>query len=208
MAAQKDCPTVLLSDNPAQADEFNGSHQRIADAIAEMIRTEPGGRTIGLEGEWGSGKSTVIELLRGKLGVNKGPDTDLLFLFDAWAHASDPLRRTFLEQLLAALRKAKWISDEQWEKKWKGECEELAGVKTFTTTENTPRITHLGVVVIVLGFFIPIGLALVSNALRNGLNFKLFRWLPGQYRVSSWPGLFSVTHYCSWTCLFTKVVCE
>jgi hypothetical protein len=57
------CPTRLLSDDPSDIDIFEGKgHQKIADAIADMIidKDEIGGKTIGLEGNWGSGKSTVI----------------------------------------------------------------------------------------------------------------------------------------------------
>ena len=52
------CPTKLLDDLPADRDEF-GSHQRVANAIAELVRNEEGGKAIALIGPWGSGKSTT-----------------------------------------------------------------------------------------------------------------------------------------------------
>ena len=48
MAATR-CPTLTVDDAPAGEDVF-GSHEPIAAAVHELIRTEPGGRTIGLEG--------------------------------------------------------------------------------------------------------------------------------------------------------------
>ena len=60
------CKTLLLDDFPSDEDEF-GAHRRVAEAIAEVVRTENGGRTIGLEGEWGAGKSTVVRLLNREL---------------------------------------------------------------------------------------------------------------------------------------------
>ena len=48
---QERCVTRLLPDSPADADAF-GSHERVADSIAEVIQTESGGKAIGLEGGW------------------------------------------------------------------------------------------------------------------------------------------------------------
>ena len=78
------CRTLLVSDDPSEIDEFAGSHKRIADAIANLIRTEKGGKSIGLEGEWGTGKSTVIKLLGKALNAASEDNEYLLYLFDAW----------------------------------------------------------------------------------------------------------------------------
>lgn len=61
------CPTILLDDVPATEDAF-GPHKRIADAIVSLVTSEPGGRAIGVEGGWGSGKSTVVAFVRNALG--------------------------------------------------------------------------------------------------------------------------------------------
>jgi predicted KAP-like P-loop ATPase len=64
-------------------------------AIAELIRSgEAGGKMIGVEGGWGAGKTTVINLLRGELSDDK---LVRIAIFDAWAHEGDPLRRTYLD---------------------------------------------------------------------------------------------------------------
>ena len=54
MAAEKRCPTVLLDDAPAKTDAFD-SFEPIADSVVEVVQTETGGKSIGLEGGWGSG---------------------------------------------------------------------------------------------------------------------------------------------------------
>lgn len=65
----------LLTDNPATIDEFSGRpHERIASAIAELIAHNPGGRAIGLDGGWGSGKSTVVELITKMLEDHQSED--------------------------------------------------------------------------------------------------------------------------------------
>ena len=63
MASDTRCRTVLLSDVPSKEDQFDGRHEKVADAIHELITTEDGGKTIGLEGPWGSGKSTVVGMV-------------------------------------------------------------------------------------------------------------------------------------------------
>jgi len=109
---EKTCRTVLLSDEPASKDEFGSqSHQRLADALANLIRTEKGGKSIALEGSWGSGKSTVVKLLTDQFSE----DSDTVILtFDAWAHQGDPLRRTFLESLIDRLIEDKWVDESYW----------------------------------------------------------------------------------------------
>src|ERR1041384_3148952 len=99
-----------LLDDPAPTDAF-GSHQRIASVLARFIDSEPGGKAIALTGAWGSGKSTVIRLLRQclvALDKTRSANT-LIYEFDAWAHEGDSLRRAFLESLGRALSDAKWI---------------------------------------------------------------------------------------------------
>ena len=93
MVENKDCTTHLLPDHPAQTDAF-GSHDRVASGIADLVSSGDGGKSIALTGSWGSGKSTVVELLKLKDSPTK------IFVFNAWTHEGDPLRRTFLEQLI------------------------------------------------------------------------------------------------------------
>ena len=68
---------------------------------------------IALEGGWGSGKSTVTRLLKSKL---ESDNNNFVWIFDAWAHEGDPLRRTFLERLLITLRARQWVGS-RWDKK-------------------------------------------------------------------------------------------
>ena len=89
------CETGLVINEPADSDAF-GPHSRLAQTIAALVRSETGGRTIGLEGRWGIGKSTVVRLLEHELASD--PETRLV-PFDAWAHEGDPLRRSFLERV-------------------------------------------------------------------------------------------------------------
>jgi hypothetical protein len=166
------CPTRLISDLPSETDEFGteerpGAHERIADAIAALIRSEKGGKTIGLEGGWGSGKSTVVNLLKARL---KPEDGFALMVFDAWAHQGDPLRRTFLENVIQHLLHLRWISDE---KKWKEKLEEIRYRKKVTTQETSPRIGLLGKLLAVSLSLVPLGLVLVTGGIEVGVTLGI-----------------------------------
>ena len=166
------CPTHLLDDQPAVEDAFatdgeRGPHQRVADAIADMIKSEKGGKAIGLEGDWGSGKSTVIQML----STHFDRDTDhTLVLFDAWAHEGDPLRRTFIETLVKALIDDKSSTKCIWDKK----LDELARRKKNTRTLVTPNATRLGLSSAISLLLIPLGVALMNEGVRQGITL---RWL-------------------------------
>ncbi|HBE6754457.1 TPA: hypothetical protein KML76_005065, partial [Escherichia coli] len=57
----------LQTESPAEKDLFRGgSHEKVAENMAQVIRT-PDVNIIGLEGELGSGKSTILKFLQKKL---------------------------------------------------------------------------------------------------------------------------------------------
>ena len=130
------CPTVLLSDRVATEDAFG--HEKIAHAIAEMmLKHHEAGCAVALIGPWGSGKSTVVDFLSTDLET---ADKEFgTFVFDAWAHQGDPLRRTFLEKLIGWFQeKPGWTIDGS---DWNGALGELSRRKEKTTTENRPHLT-------------------------------------------------------------------
>ena len=90
MAKEKNCRTILLDDSPKEKDEF-GSHMPVAESITGLLKDEDeGGKSIGLEGGWGSGKSTVVRLVAEKFEQTNRADYRV-FIFDTWAHQGDPL---------------------------------------------------------------------------------------------------------------------
>src|SRR6185437_1399779 len=124
----------LRPDSPAESDAF-GAHQAIASAIAKLIELNPGrGYGIALVGERGCGKSTVISLLKKKLGQQTEASRQVcVFTFDAWAHEGDRLRRAFLEELLTRFTKLKWVADgwlQRWPKRFRGKLSEKRSVSS------------------------------------------------------------------------------
>ncbi len=164
------CPTVLLDDSPANNDDFGspeqlGPHQRVADSIADLIEsTEKGGKVIGLEGGWGSGKSTVVSILHDRLSLNQNYS---VIPFDAWAHEGDPLRRTYLETLIDHLKDHGWVD----KKSWSDVKEQLAKRRKVTDTTITAKATVLGKSFAISMLLIPVGSPLLVSGWDDGIAF-------------------------------------
>jgi hypothetical protein len=199
------CITNLLSDSPTREDAFG--HASVADAIAELVTTEAGAKCIGLTGTWGSGKSSVVEILREKL-AKLGAGTFDTFLFDAWAHQGDPLRRSFLEKLIDRLIAITWL---QHAGDWKEKKEELAKRVQTTTTTSEPQLTFLGGAFAVTLLLLPLGYELFVRYIPEPrpqvflgilglfvilLPFLLISgtWLFWRPSLRIWEGAFWVTH--------------
>jgi hypothetical protein len=148
-------PTIhLLPDEPTTADEF-GTHSRVAAAIAELITTERSGKAIAVIGAWGSGKSSVLHMVRARLaGVAD------VFVFDAWTHEGDPLRRTFLETLINFL----WPENRSVDIKalW----DEVTLRKKTKVETNAPVLTWEGRTLGILLLIVPAGLAMFAAMVR------------------------------------------
>ncbi|MGH9900773.1 MAG: P-loop NTPase fold protein, partial [Pyrinomonadaceae bacterium] len=168
VAGPRACGTVLLPDVPTSKDAFNlpeqeqyGPHQTVAEAIADLISApDAEGVSIGLEGSWGSGKTTVVNLLREEL---KGATDITLIPFDAWAHEGDPLRRTFLETTIRHLQHLGWVD----ERKWNETIEEIAKRRQVVETKDTPVFDHFAKAALLTPLLIPLGGALFGQALRE-----------------------------------------
>ncbi len=158
------CPTNLIEDGPAESDEFGG-HEEVADAILSICRGERGGRAIGLAGPYGSGKSTIVRRLIASAANSKN---EHVWVFDAWAHEGDPLRRSFLESLIRALVTAGWVQRE----KWTHRLELLARRRSETSVTTNPTITGFGFVVAGSVLAVPIGAELIAAALEDSHTFR------------------------------------
>lgn len=170
------CPTNLVVDSPSEEDLF-GPHDQVARALAGVVLNERGGKTIALAGQYGSGKSTVIRLLEHNLS---GSEQHAVWIFDAWAHEGDPLRRTFLESLITALIEKGWVARDRWEEQLKL----LALRRKDTTTKTLPKPSRIGLALAFALLLSPIGLALLNAALRDGAGI----WLGGDLHVTGTAG--------------------
>ncbi|MDT7831787.1 P-loop NTPase fold protein [Flavobacteriaceae bacterium S356] len=84
----------FISEKPKGGDLLFG-HKEIVLALEKIVLKSPESFTIGLYGDWGSGKSSIAETLQSNLKKRNIP----LVIFDVWKHEGDALRRTFLKDL-------------------------------------------------------------------------------------------------------------
>ncbi len=192
----------LIPDAPTTQDSF-GAHDLLADAIAETIQKELGGKAIALEGGWGSGKSSIVEMLRKRFGertVDSEEDDVHVFLFDAWSHEGDPLRRVFLEELLSFCRpKLAPVESGKWSKR---ERTEITGSSKTIKQKSTPVLRSSWPLLIVglLSMF-PVAVAAVGGLFRQNLADPLiWRLLITSLLIASIVpvGAFALFVYCAW----------
>lgn len=85
---------INLAKDSNDSDWLNT--RQYVDTLSSCIEESKGGDVpmcIGLFGQWGCGKSTVVETYR-----ETHPDTKVV-IYDAWKYSGDSFRRTFLMQL-------------------------------------------------------------------------------------------------------------
>ncbi len=160
MAMNNPCTTKLLADTPSEIDAFGG-HAKVARSIAEVVMTECGGKAIGLEGGWGAGKSTIVKLISKELPETKERDYRVA-VFDMWSHQGDPLRRTFLENLITQVQGFGWVDTEKWDQR----IDELARRRREETTRVAPKLTGLGIAFAFSLLAVPMGSALIAAGAR------------------------------------------
>lgn len=83
----------LIPDHPLTADKDTMfGHKQVAETLHKIILNAEPPFTIGLYGNWGAGKSTIVNLLFARL-----KKTGIKYVnFDVWKYEQDSLRRQFL----------------------------------------------------------------------------------------------------------------
>jgi hypothetical protein len=129
----------FIVDKPLGIDDYESKSQtKIANNIAiflkenEIIKNRR--RVIGIEGEWGSGKSNVVEILKKDLKEKYS-----FYIFDAWGHQEDLTRRSILEGLLNKLILDEVLSGER--KKWEKKLKSLLSKKVEKEHKNIPKLS-------------------------------------------------------------------
>jgi energy-coupling factor transporter ATP-binding protein EcfA2 len=149
------------------------THENIKCSLLDLIKNEKEGITIGLSGQWGSGKSTIINLLQKEKEY-------VFFYFDAWAHEGDPLRRIFLESFINCLKGVE--IDENKIINLEEKRTIISREKRTKTIKITRSTTKLGLLLTVTTFILSIGLALLSS-----INFDNI--------TTNWTGSISLVLY-------------
>ena len=145
----------IIHEAVASDDLFpDKTHEKVASTLFDLIQNSDRGVTIGLEGGWGSGKSSVVNFVKREVSEN-GDDT-LFFLFDAWAHEGDPLRRIFLESLIEKV-------DPSGGDSFLGVLKQkISGRKKTVSVDMKKTTSRLGGFVSLSAIFVPLGAAILS----------------------------------------------
>lgn len=86
------------SESPSDVDAFKGeSHDRVSQAMHEYLKHKDNHRVIGLDGEFGSGKSSILQMLEKKILTEKSKTK--LLLFDCEQNYQGSIKSNFIEQL-------------------------------------------------------------------------------------------------------------
>ena len=146
----------IIQDEPTKTDLFHGGgHERTARTLSRaIVKFDQGDRAIGLDGSWGSGKSSVVEMAARKLKEQngKGKKTYHFFTFDIWKSQGSGFRRSYLEHFIS------WAKQNFTEKKTRlDEIEkQIQGKTKEIETNNQPILDWYGVCVLVFLPFLPL----------------------------------------------------
>ncbi|AGB34078.1 KAP P-loop domain protein [Natrinema pellirubrum DSM 15624] len=101
-----------LSDSPIEnVDEDEFRHQEYVDTLERMVEDADPPWNIGVFGEWGSGKTSIIRMLYSRL---QDAETDYVCVeFDAWKHAEESIRTDLLLNLDQAIGNRTGQTDEE-----------------------------------------------------------------------------------------------
>jgi len=146
----------ILIDEPSKEDLFFGKgHERTARALVSTI-SEFGDedRAIGLDGPWGSGKSSVVAIARQALSTSAGQASTKFhfFTYDIWKSQGSSFRRSFLEHFLSWAKinfPKKHEALESVEKKVRGKIRKI-------DTNNQRILDWYGIIVLFFLPFLPI----------------------------------------------------
>ncbi|WP_052269157.1 P-loop NTPase fold protein [Pseudomonas fluorescens] len=143
------------NESPADVDAFKGeSHNRVAQAMHDYIKSKGNHRVIGLDGEFGSGKSSILQMLEKKIA--KEAVKTKLWVFDCEQNYQGSIKSNFIEvltekvtALLKDLRRDKEIAEVEKNR-------DIALGRHYSYTKDTrSHISIWAVLLIVSGVLAP-----------------------------------------------------
>lgn len=142
----------ILSNIPEGEDLFKSeSHKRIARSIIKIIEQQGNvidKQIIGLEGDWGAGKSNIIKIIE-----NDSKDKYLHFTYDTWTHQEDLTKKSILEELIYFLKDEKHKVIDKTSELWNSKENELTQKVVSKSTSFLPTI-KLYYIILILAFII------------------------------------------------------
>ena len=127
----------FIKNQPLGEDLFkNKSQEKTALVISEKIINDPEFKVIGIDGEWGSGKSNLVRLIEKKL-----EKSHKFFVYDVWGHQEDEQRKSILVELTDFIKNEKDLLKKGNEKIWDNKLKFLLAKSKETTTINQPYLS-------------------------------------------------------------------
>ena len=127
--------TNFIKNQPLGEDLFeNKSQEKIASVISYEVIKNPDFKIIGIDGEWGSGKSNLVKLIEKKL-----EKSHKFFVYDVWGHQEDEQRKSILIELTELIK-----SEPNLVKKtnnWDNKLKLLLAKSKETKTINQPYLS-------------------------------------------------------------------
>ena len=131
----KNTKYTFIKNQPLGEDLFsNKSQDKIATVISDKIIKEHDFKIIGIDGEWGSGKSNLVKLIEKKLEISHK-----FFVYDVWGHQEDEQRKSILIELTEFIK-----SESNFIKKrinWDNRLKLLLAKSKETKTINQPYLS-------------------------------------------------------------------
>lgn len=139
------------NEQPSELDVFpGGSHDKVATAMCDYIADDKNSRVIGLDGEFGSGKSSILTMLRHKL-VKVDPKYKVWF-FDCEQNYQGSIKSNFIELFTDELIRS--VSGDESLKESLRDSRDKALGRHFTYTKNTvSRVSSWAMFLVVALFF-------------------------------------------------------
>ncbi|WGL99940.1 P-loop NTPase fold protein (plasmid) [Arsenophonus sp. aPb] len=157
----------LQTESPAENDIFRGnSHKKVAEKMAEIVEQQDID-IVGLEGELGSGKSTILKLLKKEL------DSKFIFIdFDAELYQHGSTKKALIEVIHEGISKQKNVDQTKLDK-FKNQA--LGNIVKYDKKVNS-RISWWTITFIIFSFlslqiFRPLLVDLNNLILKNHASF-------------------------------------
>jgi hypothetical protein len=162
----------ILSNIPEGKDLFKvESHKKIASTISKIIEFQSDSiekQIIGLEGEWGTGKSNIIKIIEEEISKKSClKDKYVFFNYDTWTHQEDLTRKSILIELINSLKSRVNVFNSKY---WIDKEKELYQKKISKNTKHFPRV-KLYFISLVIGFII---IKILNETKKNSIDGKSY----------------------------------
>ncbi|MEG1626096.1 P-loop NTPase fold protein [Pseudomonas sp.] len=139
------------SEQPSELDVFpGGSHGKVATAICDYVADDQNSRVIGLDGEFGSGKSSILKMLDLKL---RGLDSKYkVWFFDCEQNYQGSIKSNFIELFTDELLETAG-TDDAIKKELRDSRDKALGRHFTYSKSTTSRVSAWALLLVVTLFF-------------------------------------------------------